>query len=804
MNGTGDERLLGGPQRGRKRGQENWTQNFSTQPVPGPGTVKMPLTKHRRSKSDAVDLSDDAAVIVKGTVARESTVFARLLNSRYAVLSAEAFATFRREADDAPSKVWLVTKDILVSDVSGSEYHVRHPGVNTFWAMARGAYDTRKMWSFTVTWSSLLATENLTLAFETEANALEWRAGFEKAIQMRAAMPPKARGVSNRPGVGSSSDATFHRGASDSGLERIDGVDGVDVLQGSASMEGDGSHTKRSWASLLHINGISVYVEELDENGGGGALMVSAVVRAPPSDVTSHLVRVRKTEGLAIFAGARTLKVVDDHTHIIGQRWTGSGVLGRLTAPREIVLLRTWRKDPDGTYIVLYQSTNHVAMRRQKGRWWSLSTPVRVDVEAAGFTVAPLLPKYAPVAAESQESLVTLVLKADLGGVLSGGSAAGRLLSPLQGIGVKSMLEPVVTSIVVLRDQVEQNRFVVRPLSHALDVEPDVRARDVAPIPSGREFARTTTMLVYRDRKTLAEAQVEMKEERVRGMTPKPSTAAVTGHAAFEEGPPDLSWAIAGSCPKKYWLCPGNCNFKVRGKNYLVDKKKISAAVPMFELVAVDLLEMEEPIYHICKHLPAVEHSPAPFLFCVQMMVPASPPVSLVCSWAAPYDMTADPADLVKQFEKDHGPIPENIEAFLKAITEFVAGDGPESDAKRNERFKLIPNIARGSWIIKQSVGTTPVLLGKKLATKYYRGKNYFEVDVDIGANSVAASITNLVCGATKSLAIDMGVLIEGRSEDTLPEQLIGTVRLDALDLKSAAFFDEGGEGLIERATIEK
>ena len=125
-------------------------------------------------------------------------------------------------------------------------------------------------------------------------------------------------------------------------------------------------------------------------------------------------------------------------------------------------------------------------------------------------------------------------------------------------------------------------------------------------------------------------------------------------------------------------------------------------------------------------------------------------------------------------------------------------------DAFRNERFKLIPNIARGSWIIKQSVGTTPVLLGKKLATKYYRGKNYFEVDVDIGANSVAASITNLVCGATKSLAIDMGVLIEGRSEDTLPEQLIGTVRLDALDLKSAAFFDEGGEGLIERATIEK
>jgi hypothetical protein len=35
--------------------------------------------------------------------------------------------------------------------------------------------------------------------------------------------------------------------------------------------------------------------------------------------------------------------------------------------------------------------------------------------------------------------------------------------------------------------------------------------------------------------------------------------------------------------------------------------------------------------------------------------------------------------------------------------------------------FKLIPHIADGSWVIKQSVGTTPVLLGNKLQTKYFR-----------------------------------------------------------------------------------
>ncbi len=699
---------------------------------------------------------------------RESTVVDKLVNKRFAVLNSSVFATFRKETDEAPSKVWSVTKDVLLTEIVDGEYHVKNPGASALWAVASGAYEKKRMWSFTVTWSVILASDKLTLAFDSEDMAKEWHDAFERCIRSSSL---DERGVLDGDGGRMS---TF---ASETLPETIPGTIGQQQAP------------KRSWASLLHINGISVYVEELDEDGGGGALMVSAVVRAPPSDVTSHLVRVRQREGLAIFAGAKTLKVVDDNTHIIGQTWTGSGLLGRCTAPREIVLLRTWRKDPDGTYIVLYQSTNHVSMRKQKGKWWSLSTPVRVAVEAAGFTIAPLLPKYAPRSGESQESLVTLVLKADLGGMLSGGSAAGRLLSPFQGVAVKSMLEPVVTSLVVLRDQVEQNRFVVRPLSHVLDIEGDIENRQA----EHRLMTRTATILVYRGRETLAEAQVNAKEE-TRMKTPQKEEMSVS----------DTTWAITGSCQHKYWLSPGSSNFKVRGKNYLVDKKKIAAALPMFELVAVDLLEMEEPIYHVCQHLPSVQHSPAPFLFCVQMMVPSSPPVSLVCSWAAPLDMmNFDPSELVAKYESANGPCEENVKAFFRCFTEFISGDGPEADAKRNEKFKLIPGIARGSWIIKQSVGTTPVILGKKLATKYYRGSKYFEVDVDIGANSVAASITNLVCGATKSLAVDMGVLIEGQSDDTLPEQLIGTVRLDALDLKTASYFDESSGTVMRKDALQ-
>lgn len=62
----------------------------------------------------------------------------------------------------------------------------------------------------------------------------------------------------------------------------------------------------------------------------------------------------------------------------------------------------------------------------------------------------------------------------------------------------------------------------------------------------------------------------------------------------------------------------------------------------------------------------------------------------------------------------------------------------------------------------------------------------------------MAASITNVVCGATKSLTLDMGVLIEGQSPEQLPEQLIGTVRLDRLNLKTASYFDESTGRLLK------
>jgi hypothetical protein len=764
---------------------------------------------------------------------RESTVIERLLNKRYAKLYSTSFATYRKETDDSPSKVWPITKNVTVTPVEDHEYHLRHANTSTLWAVAAGAYDKKQMWGFTVNWSATVGgPDKLPLAFETKDQAEEWHLAFSEAISKAALR----RTISGTGSDTSTSNLDF----SSSFQSRGSALDEQQVLAASASdqqkassssfgggVDGSGGASAaprrkiRAWASVMHINGISVYVEEQDGAGEGGAVMVSAVVRAPPVDVFKSLVQVRKSDGLGIFAGARTVEVIDANTQVVAQTWQGSGIVGSMCAPREMVLLRTWRKDEDGTYIVLYQSTNHPAVRRAQGwGWW---TPVRVKVQAAGFTIAPLLPQYT-IAGESQESLVTLVLKADLGGFLTGATLGGRLATPIAGHATRSMLEPVVASIVVLRDRVEQNRFVVRPLTVQKDAE--TQEYDDQVEKQRRKFGPSSTLL-FRSTQPLALEQrraadnlvldagaIGAKKPAITSSTPaivaatseaeEAAAQAVAGTVAGAVAPhpvgDDSAWAIAGSCPKEYWLCPGSCGFKVRGSNYLVDRKKVLGAPPMFELVAVDLLELEEPMFHICQHLPSVRHSPAPFLFCVQMMVPSSPPVSLVSTWAAPMPMMgADPADLIAQFEKERGPCPENVSSFFRSFTEFLVGDGEEADALRNKRFKLIPNISQGSWIIKQSVGTTPVILGTKLRTKYFRGERYFEVDVDIGASSVAASITNLVCGATKSLAVDLGVLVEGQTAQHLPEQLVGTVRLDKLDLKSACYFDESSGKLVQR-----
>lgn len=87
---------------------------------------------------------------------------------------------------------------------------------------------------------------------------------------------------------------------------------------------------------------------------------------------------------------------------------------------------------------------------------------------------------------------------------------------------------------------------------------------------------------------------------------------------------------------------------------------------------------------------------------------------------------------------------------------------------------------------MRQSVGSTPCLLGKAVECNYIRGPKYLEVDVDIGSSAVASGVLWLVMGTSPTLVVDMAFLVQANTTEELPEQLIGAVRVSHVELSSA------------------
>ncbi|MED6150076.1 hypothetical protein PIB30_068746 [Stylosanthes scabra] len=181
------------------------------------------------------------------------------------------------------------------------------------------------------------------------------------------------------------------------------------------------------------------------------------------------------------------------------------------------------------------------------------------------------------------------------------------------------------------------------------------------------------------------------------------------------------------------WTCPSCEGFKIRGKSYLKDNQKLE------------------------------EGKKLPFILVFNLQVPAKPNYSLVLYYAS------------------ERPIKED-----SLLAKFVDG----TDAFRDSRFKLIPSIVEGYWMVKRAVGTKACLLGKAVTCKYHRQDNFLEIDLDIGSSSVARRVIGLVMGYVTSLVVDLAILIEAKEDEELPEYILGAVRLNRLSIESAVSWE--------------
>lgn len=215
------------------------------------------------------------------------------------------------------------------------------------------------------------------------------------------------------------------------------------------------------------------------------------------------------------------------------------------------------------------------------------------------------------------------------------------------------------------------------------------------------------------------------------------------------------------------WTSPSGTGFMIRGKTYLRDSTKVKGGEPLLKLIAVDWFKMDHCLSKIALHPECLVQTEAgkkiPFILIINLQVPAKPNYSLVLYYAA------------------DRPVNKN-----SLLGKFIDG----TDMYRDARFKLIPSIAEGYWMVKRAVGTKACLLGKAVTCNYLRQDNFLEIDVDIGSSSVARSVISLVLGYVTSLVVDLAIVIEAKEETELPEYILGTVRLNRVRPDAAVSLD--------------
>ena len=120
-----------------------------------------------------------------------------------------------------------------------------------------------------------------------------------------------------------------------------------------------------------------------------------------------------------------------------------------------------------------------------------------------------------------------------------------------------------------------------------------------------------------------------------------------------------------------------------------------------------------------------------------------------------------------------------------RALAQWLQG----SEEYRNERLKLISYVPEGPWIVRNMVTGKPAIIGKKLPVTYKytpqdgAKQDFLECELNIGGSSATARRIVSVCRRYMSaLAVDIGFVIEGKTPEELPEEMMGAIRIHEVD----------------------
>ncbi|VFQ64791.1 unnamed protein product [Cuscuta campestris] len=531
------------------------------------------------------------------------------------------------------------------------------------------------------------------------------------------------------------------------------------------------------WKIFGCQNGLRLFKEAKDRDSNGKhwdshpAIMAVGVIDGTSEAIFKSLMTLgpSRSEWDFCFYRGSVVEHLDGHTDIIHMQlynhWLPWGI-----KRRDLLLRRYWRREDDGTYVILYHSVVHNKCPPQEGY-------VRATVKSGGHVIVPVNQGKSSIVKhmlsvdwkfwksylrkETSRSITICMLgriaalremfKANSGSYFHNASSGERTID----------IQLPLSEKEEIKNEVSQERSEVDMEKHPSGRSSLVGLNDVTdeffdvPEPSDDEqsdhgWSSGSSPDYHADLAVQKKGYVDLQE-----MVVEDEATCCYGSTL----PKDASYSLTCS-----WAAADTSSFLIRGEKYLEDHQKITAKGTLAQMVGADWLQSDireddlagRPGSIVQKY--AARDRPE-FFFVINIQIPGATRHNL-----ALYYMLKTPLE--------ENPLLER----------FVNGD----DAFRNSRFKLIPYISKGSWIVKQSVGKKSCLIGQALDVHHFRGKNYLELDVDVGSSTVARGVVNLVLGYLNNLVIEMAFLIQADAAEDLPEQLLGTCRLNHLDASKA------------------
>lgn len=253
-------------------------------------------------------------------------------------------------------------------------------------------------------------------------------------------------------------------------------------------------------------------------------------------------------------------------------------------------------------------------------------------------------------------------------------------------------------------------------------------------------------------------------------------------------------WDVPGAEP---WKCIGdgpdptdetNCwseaderNFFLRGAQYLQDRVKVQAAAPMCTLLRVSAFTSEEKHQHVAQ-MPFVKrfleaHPDQQFVIIVRYMYVDGKVIHVV-------------AIFVRSLPRGERPHQDRLFDRFFARPRS-AWEREELNRFRLKRFKYICDFRVAPRMVGAFIeslgGTRPVILGNTIGAQFFDGPNYVEVLVDTTGNQLGKMVVGSVVGYCRGMMIDELFVLEGQTEEELPEQPLGLMRVNYVDVRAVA-----------------